>query len=241
MMNKIRQKISWALKGSHRIYVKSKYLTKRVSFPAASKIIEVRIYLIGRISKPLSLRSIGSLLGILALLFIAWWTIGPKSYPGDGGLNNLWQFLLVLVVGMAISLPVIILPRERYVKLFSEHFGWIPVVLGAFSYPYWYWYSADQVDVGFFQTAAQVLPVLLLAGIIDIRRSSTLKTPQLALPLIAVSLGEIAALNESAFYESAAQVGRGRADFAVVASSLVVSIVALIMAVMANLEDDEIK
>jgi hypothetical protein len=75
----------------------------------------------------------------------------------------------------------------------------------------------------------RVLPVLLLATIVDVRRTNDLEGKQLVLPIAAVFLGELAALNVLAFGDA------GPADFAAVASSFVVAIVALVLAVMADL------
>jgi hypothetical protein len=215
-------------------------MNSRLSFPSVTRIRSELVKLASQCRKIFTVQSVGSSIGILAVLLLAWWTVGLHTYRGAyGGLAQAWQFALVLAVGMIIGLPIILLPRKRYLQLFKKHFGWIPVTLGALTYPYWLWYAGNTVDVGFFQTAAQVLPVILLAAIIDVRQSSILRSDQLALPIIAVFLGEIAALNETAFQHYAATAGRVGADFAVVASSLVVSIVALIMAVLANLKQDE--
>jgi hypothetical protein len=73
-----------------------------------------------------------------------------------------------------------------------------------------------------------VLPVLLLAAVVDVRRSQTLESKGLVLPIIAVFLGEVAALNSLAFGNS------GPEDFAAVASSLVSTTFALLLAVMAD-------
>jgi hypothetical protein len=215
-------------------------MNSRLSFASATLIRSKLIKLASQCHRIFTIQSVGSGTGVLAVLLLAWWTMGIHTYRGPyGGLAQTWQFVLVFAVGMIIALPIILLRRERYVQLFKNHFGWIPVTFGALTYPYWLWYAGSIVDVGFFQTAAQVLPVILLATVIDVRQSSTLRSDQLALPIIAVFLGEIAALNETAFQHSAYSIGRVGADFAVVASSLVVSIVALIMAVLANLKQDE--
>ena len=216
-------------------------MKSRLSFASVTLMISNFIKLVSQCYRAITVQLIGSSIGVLAVLLLAWWTVGARSYKGYGGLAQAWQYLAVLAAGVIIALPVILLSRKRYLKLFKKHFGWIPVTLGALTYPYWLWYAGNRVDVGFFQTAAQVLPVILLAAIIDVRQSSILRSDQLALPIIAVFLGEIAALNEAAFQNSAYAVGRVGADFAVVASSFVVSIVALIMAVLANFKEDEPK
>lgn len=181
-------------------------------------------------------QSVGSIIGMVAVLLMAWWTVGLGSY---GKTPNPWQFVVALAVGIAFGLVIVLVPRKQYAQLFKRHFGWVPVTLGTLSYWYWLWYAGKStIDVGFFQTAAQVLPVILLAAVVDVRQSSILKSNQLALPIIAVFLGEIAALNEAAFQVSSSKFGRVPADFAVVAASLVTSIAALVMAVLADLKQD---
>jgi len=216
-------------------------MRSRLSFASVTLTISKFIKLVSQCYRLITVQSVGSSIGVLAVLFFAWWTVGLRSYKGYGGLAQAWQFLVVLAVGVIIALPVILLRPEQYLKLTKKHFGWIPVTLGALTYPYWLWYAGNSVDVGFFQTAAQVLPVILLAAIVDVRQSSIVRSEQLALPVIAVFLGEIAALNEAAFQNNSYAVGRVGADFAVVASSFVVSIVALIMTVLANPKEDEPK
>jgi hypothetical protein len=178
---------------------------------------------------------IGSIIGALAVLLLAWLTVGIGNFNNE---NNVVA-VVVLVVGVAVGATIALTPRERYLQLFIKHFGWIPTCLGTLSYWYWHWYANNVGPVGgnFFDTAAQVLPVILLAAVVDVRRSTTLNSSQLALPIIAVFLGEIAALNESAFNAASVQDGTVNNDFAVVASSLVTAVIALIMAVLADLKE----
>jgi hypothetical protein len=186
---------------------------------------------VGLLKKP----PVGSVIGAVAVLLLAWLTVGVGSF-GEG---FRLQASLALLVGVIIGIILIATPRERYVQVFINHFGWIPVSIGALSYWYWHWYATGQlISESFFDTAAQILPVFLLAAILDVRRSTTLRSNQLALPIIAVFLGEIAALSESAFTGIEDQSDRVD-DFAVVASSLVVAIAALVMAVLADLEESE--
>jgi hypothetical protein len=180
-------------------------------------------------------RSVGSVIGAVAVLLLAWLTVGVGSFAAGFRL----QASLVLLVGVIIGIIVITTPRERYVPIFINHFGWIPVSIGALSYWYWHWYASGQpISESFFDTAAQILPVFLLAAILDVRRSTTLKSSQLALPIIGVFLGEIAALSESAFAGIEDQSNKVD-DFAIVASSLVIAIAALVMAVLADLEESK--
>jgi hypothetical protein len=109
--------------------------------------------------------------------------------------------------------------------------------LGTLSYPFWYWYADSYPeDIGgeFFHASADILPVLLLATIIDVRRTNELEGKQLVPPIAAVFLGELAALNALAFTDSS-QVS----NFAAVSASLVVATFALVIAVMADLSPSE--
>jgi hypothetical protein len=110
-------------------------------------------------------------------------------------------------------------------------FGWLPVFLGAVSYAFWYWYEIGyEIGGEFFHAAADVLPVLLLATILDVRRTNDLEGKQLVLPIAVVFLGEITALDYLAF-PSDVQPG----GYALVSSSLVTATVALVLAVMADI------
>jgi len=75
--------------------------------------------------------------------------------------------------------------------------------------------------------------VLLLAAVTDVRRTRQLKSSQLGLPIVAVFLGDISALNALAFSYA------GSNDFAAVASSLVSPTVALVLAVLPGLSSPE--
>jgi len=120
------------------------------------------------------------------------------------------------------------------VTLFVNTFGWLPVTLGSLTYFLWRLYAENNryyIDPTFFHASADVLPVLLLAAVVDVRRSETLESKGLVLPIIAVFLGEVAALNALAFGYATAE------DFAAVASSLVSTTLALVLAVMADLSE----
>jgi hypothetical protein len=150
-----------------------------------------------------------------------------------------WPGSLVRLAGLTIAVIFLGIPRQRFVALFTKHFGWIPVLFGALTLPYWHWYvdTYGRPSNDFFATAAAILPVILLAAVVDVRRSQDLKSHQLALPIFAVFLGELAALNEVAF--GTATVGNGFApqylgDFMAVSSSFVTVTIALILAVLAD-------
>jgi len=169
------------------------------------------------------------LLGIVAILFLGVATIGP---PWNLSKRFILIYLFVAIGVAVVVIPLWRIPRERYSALFASIFGWVPVTLGALSYPFWYLYaSAYQGDIGgeFFHAAADILPILLLATVIDVRRTNELSGKQLVPPIAAVFFGELAALNALAFTDSSMV-----ANFAAVSSSLVTATFALIIAVMAD-------
>lgn len=167
-------------------------------------------------------------LGILSILLLTALTAGVLNWGAD---RHVWPFYIILAGGILFGFLLWKTPRERYRDRFASLFGWLPVTLGALTYGYWYWYASflgDTPGSEFFHAAAEVLPVLLLATVVDVRRTRYLESKQLVLPIAAVFLGELAALNILAFGNA------GPTDFAAVASSFVTSIVALILAVMAD-------
>ena len=179
------------------------------------------------------------LIGIISTLILAGLTVGLTSTISTA---RLWPIALFLGLGTITGLILIGIPREKYPDVYFKTFGWLPVSLGLLSYPFWYWYS-DQPHIvpasQFFEISAQVLPVLLLAAVIDVRRSESLESHQLLLPIIAVFLGEIAALNVLAFSEPepGGRFDATPGDFAAVAASLFSTIFALVLAVLADLEE----
>ena len=152
----------------------------------------------------------------------------------------------VILVTLGILAGVLLIPIEpsKYQSLYKRHFGWLPVTAGLVTYPLWWWYSY-QLKIPpasqFFEISAQVLPVLLLAAIIDVRRSASLRGYQLILPTIAVVLGEVAALNALAFGEERKghYLHATATDFAIVATSLTSTFIALVLAVLADLQENE--
>jgi hypothetical protein len=183
-----------------------------------------------------SANGITSPIGILSIVALAVLTIGVQNW----GVNRRsLAFYFFLACGALFGFFLWKVPRERYSKAFPRIFGWLPVFLGAASYPFLYGYAIGEVPKdNFFHAAAEVLPVLLLATVVDVRRTNDLEGKELVLPIAAVFLGELAALNALAFGNA------GPGDFAAVASSFVTVIVALVLAVMADIAphtDDEHK
>jgi hypothetical protein len=151
------------------------------------------------------------------------WGGGVRSFP----------YFIFIGVGTIFGILLWKVPRERYDTIFANIFGWLPVSLGMLSYIFWYWYATGYTIGGeFFSAAAGVLPILLLTAVVDVRRTKDLEGKQLVLPIAAVFLGELAALDALAFPNDPSDAGP--AAFAAVASSLVAAVVALVLAVMAN-------
>jgi hypothetical protein len=155
-----------------------------------------------------------------------------------------WPVIVFVAIGIAGGGVLVAVPREKYGALFAKHFGWLPITVGLATYPLMYW-AASRLDIEpasqFFEISAQVLPVILLAAVIDVRRSRSLKSYQLALPIFVVFLGETAALNILAFGENGngRHLQAGAADFAVVAASLASTVAALLFAVLADVEEND--
>jgi hypothetical protein len=176
-----------------------------------------------------SARGVFPPVGIISVLAL---TVLTAIAANRGANRSFWPFYLFLAGGLIAGVLLWLVPRRRYSTAFAGLFGWLPVLLGAVSYPYWYLYArlvGSTPSRDFFNAAAGVLPVLLLATVLDVRRTRDLESRQLVLPVAAVFLGELAALNALAFGD------QGAIEFAAVSSSLVVSAVALILAVMADI------
>jgi hypothetical protein len=172
--------------------------------------------------------------GLIAIFFLGIVTISP---PWDIDKRVLPIYIFTAIGATLGVLLISSVKRERYSALFASIFGWIPVFLGSLSYPFWYWYASgysNEIGSEFFHAAADILPVLLLATVLDVRRTNELEGKQLIPPIAAVFFGELAALNALAFANG------GTVDnFAVVSASLVTATLALVIAVMADLSPSE--
>jgi hypothetical protein len=170
-------------------------------------------------------------IGAISLIVLTWLSAGIHS----GSVP--WQFIIIMTTAGVTAIVLISIPRSTYSKLFSENFGWLTVALGLLSYPYWHWVAGQYSSLpsqSFFEISAQILPVLLLAAIIDVRQSATLNSYQLVLPIIAAFIGESTALSQIAF-----QVPSQFAyitGFSAVSSSFVIVFLALIFAVLADIK-----
>lgn len=174
-------------------------------------------------------KGLSQVVGILSILTLTALTAGGPTWASN---RNLWPLYIFMFAAIIFFVVLWIFRREKLSAAFASTFGWLPVFLGAVSYGYWYWYASQiggAPNTEFFLAGAEVLPLLLLAAVVDVRRTADLDSRQLVLPIVAVFLGELAALNALAFRNT------GPSDFAAVASSFVSTIVALVLAVMADI------
>lgn len=174
--------------------------------------------------------------GVVSVLILTFLTTDNSVLPGEIKYN--WPLAVFAIIAFIALILVWITPRENLQAIFANTFGWLPAVVAAISWPYWSWWGTWNPPVlanaDFYAAAAAVLPVLLLAAVVDVRRSATLKTHQLLLPIIVVFLGEIDALGVLAFPQTNATD-----EFASVAASLTGTIIALLLAVLADIATPE--
>jgi hypothetical protein len=146
-----------------------------------------------------------------------------------------WQSAAIVLFGLILCTVAASIPRSIWAALFRRHFVWMPSVVGLVTWPFWYWYAnTQQLRDAYFEVSAQVLPVLLLAAVIDVRRSRHLRSDQLLSPLLVILIGEMTAIGAIAY---TSQVNAR--NFAVVAAATVTAIVALAFAILADVEETE--
>jgi hypothetical protein len=143
-------------------------------------------------------------------------------------------FALAITV-IAAALVAYSVPVGVWTRIFPSVFSWLPMVCGLISFVGLQWYYNSQslvpIQASYFEISAQVMPVLLLTAVIETRSSKNLRTHQLAFPVIMVALGENTALRQLAFPI------HGAKTYSIVGSSMVVAFVALLLAVLADLND----
>jgi hypothetical protein len=116
---------------------------------------------------------------------------------------------LNVLVGSALSVFVASLlsvlyfiPNERWARLVAPNFGFVAVVSMVVSYFFWRWYAGSrdaEPASDFYTTTAQILPVLLLAALIDARQTRNANRWQAASYFAVIGIGEFEALLASAF------------------------------------------
>jgi hypothetical protein len=143
------------------------------------------------------------------------------------------QSAAIVVFGLILAAAALVVPRSVWSGLLERHFVWIPSVIGLITWPFWYSYAGTQrLDGAFFDVSAQVLPVLLLASVIDVRRSRHLRSYQIISPMLVILIGEVTAVGAVAF---PSQVNPR--NFAVVAAAIVTAVVALAFVVLGDVGD----
>jgi hypothetical protein len=116
--------------------------------------------------------------------------------------------------------------------LFVLAFPYMPMIVGAISYPIWLSFAFDigEIERGFYEVTAQVIPVVLLAITIDVRRSRHLESEDLVVTIALLIMGEVVALF------NAAGAHTGSLGYASVGAALTVGFVALVMGLIADYE-----
>jgi len=120
--------------------------------------------------------------------------------------------------------------REDLVELFVPAFWVAPILGGAITFPIWFSFASriDEVQGSFFEVSAQIVPVLLLAITIDVRRSRSLESHELVLTIVILIIGEAVAL----YHAAGAEWDTG--GYAVVSTSLTTGFIALVMALISD-------
>jgi hypothetical protein len=114
-------------------------------------------------------------------------------------------------------------PRGRKLML-----RWVAIGCGAICVPYLLWYAhRHRIDPGFFTAVAQVIPVLLVAVLVDVSRSDARHTRPLVWVIGYAFVGEGLALSSEAVPRSVGVLG-----FAITASTVITLAFALIFTIL---------
>jgi hypothetical protein len=139
-----------------------------------------------------------------------------------------------LAAGMLSALYHI--PHDVWARVVVPNFGYIAAGVLIVSYFYWLWYaSARGKEAGseFYGTAAQIIPVFLLAALIDARQTRDANRWQTAIYFVVIALGESVALLVLAFDV------RNSMTFAQVAASVSGAVAGLACALLSREEDPD--
>lgn len=105
---------------------------------------------------------------------------------------------------------------------------WFAVACGAVSIPYLMWFAAENtINPEFFTASAQVIPVLLVALLVDVSRSEATRTRTLVWVIVYAFTGAAVALTSEA-----SPGNEGSAAFAIVASSIIALAFSLILTIL---------
>src|SRR5215211_615906 len=108
------------------------------------------------------------------------------------------DFLLVgyTTIACGIFAAVSFVPNRVVTKFVSPHFGTIGFVAAGINVPYWYWYHHVR-DVGvvsdFYSVVAQVIPVLVLATLVDLGHRDA-DDSQVLIVVFFAAFGELSSL-----------------------------------------------
>ena len=119
--------------------------------------------------------------------------------------------------------------RNEVIESLRGSFFWFPPTVGLASFPFWYWFAIsakEEIQGPFFEVSAQVIPVLLLAIMIDVRPSDKLQTSDLTITIVGLIVGESVALR------GAASGGGDAFQYATICTMLTLGFFALIVAVI---------
>jgi hypothetical protein len=127
----------------------------------------------------------------------------------------------------AAAVVILDLDPEGWRAQLYPNIGIISLIGGLLTFPYWYWYASTAPPVAgeFYSTVAQVIPVLLLTAVVDLRTGDRPDGDQQPMLVGIVAVGEFFALYAIA-YEL-----RFAAIFAIVSSSIIASLIGLLIAV----------
>lgn len=115
---------------------------------------------------------------------------------------NIASALGIGVLGAGLSSALYFIPNESWVKVVSPNFGFVAMGVLVVTYFYWHWYATVRVtepSSDFYATVAQILPVFLLAALIDARQTRHANRWQAASYFAVIGIGEYEALLASAF------------------------------------------
>lgn len=168
--------------------------------------------------------------GVIAMIALL-----TTAEPLPKGHHYSWARIVIAVVVVTPIVTTLAFATSKRWKRWSQHtFPWLPIVLGAASYEFWYWYPSNVqknlLSIDFFSVSAEVLPLLMLAAVIDLHGNQRLNAYKIALPILAVVVGEIAALSVCAGTDPP-----NRTNFALVCTAFVVAVTTLLLLLLSDI------
>jgi len=120
----------------------------------------------------------------------------------------------------------------------SRHFGLVSAIAFAMTLPYWWWFSWTldaPLHSEFYSTVAQILPIILLAVLIDLRRAHSSTLVDVAIYLAIIALGEFWCLFSLAY-----NVSNSTMVFSFVGASLLAAFSGLAVTVLESSYRDRV-